>query len=251
MHPRGLDTSDLPSPELDQSGTEAVVWLSQINRGLRTEEIPSLRKWLAEASNRHTILEMARLRGPDVVAVLAELCPAGPEPMKSRFWRRILWDSLRIGSVLGLIVLAWSGQTSRGPLERAWARLHGLHVAPMLILSQGTYTTAAGEARTLELSDKTIVTLTGNTRLTVNYSLRSRNVYLLTGEATFHVAKDPKRRFFVAAGRRQLEASGTNFNVQVMTPDKVMFHGDVAERVDALHGSTVEAYTDWSRASLQ
>jgi transmembrane sensor len=243
--------NDLPSPELDKSGTEAAVWLSRIDRGLSAQEVPSLREWLAEAPNRHTILEMARLRGPDVVAVLAELCPAGLEPMKSKFWRRLLWDSFRIGSVLGLIVLAWCGPTPRGPLERAWARLRGLQVAPLLILSQGTYTTAAGETRTIELSDKTTVTLTGSTRLTVNYSLRSRNVYLLTGEATFHVAKDPKRRFFVTAGRRQLEASGTNFNVQVMTPDEVIFHGDVGNRVDAPDGSTVEAYTNWNRSSLQ
>src|SRR3569833_1247421 len=51
-------------------------WLAKLERGLRLDEGPALRKWLQPIPHRTAILEVARQRAtPDVMAVLSELIP--------------------------------------------------------------------------------------------------------------------------------------------------------------------------------
>jgi len=76
--------SELPESPPDETSAAASIWLARINRGLRPDEVAELRAWLKVAKHRPVILDMARLYyEPDVVAVLSELFPTGPEPMKS------------------------------------------------------------------------------------------------------------------------------------------------------------------------
>src|SRR3569833_4188320 len=55
---------------------QASQWLAKLERGLRMDEGPALRKWLQPTAHRTAILEVARQRAlPDVMAVLSELIP--------------------------------------------------------------------------------------------------------------------------------------------------------------------------------
>jgi ferric-dicitrate binding protein FerR (iron transport regulator) len=55
---------------------QASQWLAKIERGLRLDEGPALRKWLQPTAHRTAILEVARQRAsPDVMALLSELIP--------------------------------------------------------------------------------------------------------------------------------------------------------------------------------
>jgi transmembrane sensor len=86
-------------------------------------------------------------------------------------------------------------------------------------MGRGIYVTSVGERRDLTLADNTIVTLNTGSRLSVEYSPNVREVYLARGEATFQVTPDPARPFIVSAGMRRFEATGTRFNVRVITPE--------------------------------
>src|ERR1700753_4498776 len=55
---------------------QASQWLAKLERGLRLNEGPELRKWLQPTAHRTAILEVARQRASaDVMALLSELIP--------------------------------------------------------------------------------------------------------------------------------------------------------------------------------
>ncbi|WP_157995093.1 FecR family protein [Peristeroidobacter soli] len=75
------------------------------------------------------------------------------------------------------------------------------------------FTTAIGEQRTVELDDRSVVTLNAASRMRVDLRATERDVELREGEAIFIVAHDPKRPFRVYTMNAQVEAVGTQFNV--------------------------------------
>ena len=77
-----------------------------------------------------------------------------------------------------------------------------------------TYATAAGEMSTVHLQDGSVVTLNSKTELKVSESRHERSLQLLWGQASFAVAHDKSRPFVVTAGRRQVVAVGTAFDVR-------------------------------------
>jgi transmembrane sensor len=78
------------------------------------------------------------------------------------------------------------------------------------------YSTAIGEIRTVSLADGSQVQMNSNTKMEVAYSRNSRSVYLAAGEAYFDVAKDADKPFVVYAGRYAVEATGTEFSVEIL-----------------------------------
>lgn len=72
---------------------------------------------------------------------------------------------------------------------------------------------AEAAPRTVQLADGSSVTLDQNTRLTVQWRLRSRALALEAGEAVFTVAHGP-RAFTVTAGQTRVRDIGTIFDVQ-------------------------------------
>src|SRR5690242_3798724 len=107
-----LEDSNPDGSQPDPVQEQASMWLSRLGRGLRPEEATGLREWLKKADHRRVILETARLwHGPDIIAVLGELFPAGPEPMKSDLtWRDILRVTLTTAAAIGLVFLAVTGR---------------------------------------------------------------------------------------------------------------------------------------------
>lgn len=76
-----------------------------------------------------------------------------------------------------------------------------------------TYQTNRGELKTIQLSDGSLVTLGGQTKVSVDYSPRARTVQLYYGEAWFEDRDLPNRPFVVTAGGGTITAVGTAFVV--------------------------------------
>jgi transmembrane sensor len=79
------------------------------------------------------------------------------------------------------------------------------------------YQTRLGERRTVALADGSTLLLDQNARVAVTFSRRLRDLDLQKGQADFLVAKDPLRPFSVSAGGRRVIATGTRFNVDLLS----------------------------------
>ena len=77
------------------------------------------------------------------------------------------------------------------------------------------YATAIGEQRSLALADGSHIKLNVESTLSARVDEKVRDLYLKDGEALFDVAKDPSRPFRVHTPHAVVEATGTQFNVQV------------------------------------
>jgi transmembrane sensor len=77
----------------------------------------------------------------------------------------------------------------------------------------GRFQTEIGEQAAVKLPDGSSFDLNTNSRVWVDYSLRSRVIRLERGEAFFKVAHDTERPFWVRAGDYWVRAVGTAFNV--------------------------------------
>ncbi|HET6631048.1 MAG TPA: FecR domain-containing protein [Woeseiaceae bacterium] len=70
-----------------------------------------------------------------------------------------------------------------------------------------------GEQRSIALSDGSIVVLNTLSEIAVRYEPEVRRVELMSGEALFDVAHDPRRPFVVETGNVALKVLGTKFSV--------------------------------------
>lgn len=73
--------------------------------------------------------------------------------------------------------------------------------------------TAAGEQRTMALSDGSVVALNVASHIVVDFSKAERGIELRHGEALFKVAHDKTRPFIVRTRTARVQAVGTQFNV--------------------------------------
>lgn len=76
-----------------------------------------------------------------------------------------------------------------------------------------TYATATGEQRSIALVDGSVIELNSRSKVEVRFSKTQRDVNLVSGQALFHVAKDPARPFIVASEGTRVRAVGTQFDV--------------------------------------
>lgn len=90
------------------------------------------------------------------------------------------------------------------------------------------FSTSIGEQKTVELEDRSVVTLNAVSKIKVDMGVTERVVELREGEAIFTVAHDPKRPFRVYTKAAQVEAVGTEFNVYAKS--------DGTTRVSVLEG---------------
>ena len=81
--------------------------------------------------------------------------------------------------------------------------------------SNGLYQTAIGEHSTVTLSDGSELILNTNTRVMVSYTQAARLIHLTRGEVHVSVAKDPQRPLSVIAGKKYIQAIGTEFNIEI------------------------------------
>jgi transmembrane sensor len=75
------------------------------------------------------------------------------------------------------------------------------------------YVTSIGEQRSVLLEDGSVVTLNTGTEIRLRYSSAGRDIELVTGQASFQVAKDARRPFTVNTDQGSVRALGTVFEV--------------------------------------
>jgi transmembrane sensor len=76
-----------------------------------------------------------------------------------------------------------------------------------------SYSTDVGEQRVIALSDGSTVELNARSHLRVRFTRAERTVYLVDGEALFHVAHNVSRPFIVHSASTLVRAVGTAFDV--------------------------------------
>lgn len=111
---------------------------------------------------------------------------------------------------------AWHGPLRWRPLVMAMggvvaAVLLGFHLHSLT--TEATFETTIGERATVSLPDGSTLQLNSDSRVRLEYSLRSRVVHLEHGEAFFNVAHDVNRPFWVTIGKSWVRALGTAFGV--------------------------------------
>ena len=206
---------------------QAAQWIAKLDRGLRQDEGAVFRKWLRRSVNRSSILEIARRSsGPEVLALLAELFPIGvnADRRKNRRGSVVMLASGAAAAcvvILGALMLNDQSHWSR--LAAAWTSTQSATSAvPHPPLAKGEYSTLVGQQQRIQLPDGSAIELNTDTSVVVTYSLRERDISLQHGEVSFRAAHEPDRPFFVRAGRqRRFQATGTQFDVRVLTPDTI------------------------------
>jgi transmembrane sensor len=93
-------------------------------------------------------------------------------------------------------------------------------------LHPGVFTTSIGEQRAVQLTDGSAIAINARSSVRVNFSDRTRDIYLDSGQAMFSVAKDAARPFRVHVGSSIVQAVGTKF--------------DIRRRADRINVSVVE-----------
>ena len=92
-----------------------------------------------------------------------------------------------------------------------------LGLASLLYLSAPTqpqaYQTQAGEVAHQALNDGSVLDISADSHLLVNYNHQERHIDLIKGEAQFNVSKDASSPFVVQPRHASLKALGTVFNV--------------------------------------
>ncbi|MDO6567131.1 FecR domain-containing protein [Alteromonas sp. 1_MG-2023] len=220
---------------------QACLWISRLDRELSDDEKAQLDVWLAESPNhRKALMEAASLW--DDMSVLNELSGLFPHYQNktetkahNRNKRRVgIVTQTRMSVAAAFLVMAIAIGVV---VDRVWLEEPDVvaHVAEKI-------ETGIGEQKNLVLSDGSTLLLNTNSRVTVDFSDKVRNIVLLKGEAHFEVAHDTTRPFTVTAGNNTVTAVGTAFNMQyvddnafelVVTDGKVL----VKDRFSAFSGN--------------
>ncbi len=89
-----------------------------------------------------------------------------------------------------------------------------LYTAKQNTLRANEYQTELGQHQTITAKDGSVIVIAAKSHVFIDYSAAQRDIYLLSGEALFTVAKDKKRPFVVHNQGRTVQALGTIFNVR-------------------------------------
>lgn len=201
-----------PEPTKPRSREEieraAAEWVLRRDRGLTAQEQDELSHWLA-ADPRHGEALALQRWGWDELDRLAGLQTSlGAVPdqdlfaprakLRARRWWWLAATSSLAAAVALLITL-------RSPYPKSQ------NAAPTAVVS----TSLAAPCERLTLEDGSVVELNRGASVEVVFSATERRVRLVSGEASFTVAKNVARPFVVGAGGVDVRAVGTVFNVRL------------------------------------
>jgi len=185
--------------------TAAATWLARRDRGLTPGEQDSFLQWLSDDPRHRECFARLQKTWSDLDA-LAEWRPAhsarpnpdllAREPVKLR--GPAVWLTLGAAATLLLAVgvIALYRQTT----------------APTALPSRAVI---ARDFDQKVLEDGSVIDLNRGGEIEVRYTPAERQVWLTRGEAHFTVAKNPARPFIVRAGKVDVRAVGTAFNVRL------------------------------------
>lgn len=217
-----------PSPESERDAIagQASLWLAKRDRGLTAAEQDEYLRWLG-ADPRHAEIVQQHAAALERMMRLYEWQPgqsaeANPDlfaPMRRpSSWLRWTLPLAAAASIVLAAVTWWPG-TREAPGARS-------SVAVLRVNEQQT------------LPDGSVVELKDGSRLEIAFGDEERRV-MLSGEAHFHVAKNPVP-FVVRAGSVSVRAVGTAFNVRTTADaiDVLVTEGRVALTTTDLPRST-------------
>jgi transmembrane sensor len=187
------DASDAPDPtqqQLREIRAQAAVWVTDLHGPDRTPEVENaFRIWLAEDPRHAQAFELATDAWSDT-----EHLPLSFAPNLNR--KASAFTRARIAALLGAAAL-------------------GIALAFIFYaLSDPTLSTGAAEQRTVDLADGTQITLNANSRISTNFTDKTRQLTLDKGEVLFTVTHDPNRPFIVIIGEHKVTAVGTIFDIR-------------------------------------
>lgn len=190
-----------PGSEQTRAQAEAAEWLARLgNHAVSTDTVRAFREWRDDPAND------AAYQEAEAFWEASGRHAADPEIMR-------MTEAALARRRRPRLTLSWP----RRPL--GWM----LAVASLAVLSLGVvllgriapaYTTGPAEQRVVRLADGSRVHLNVDSRLRVRFSGGERRIDLARGEAFFDVAHDPARPFLVRAGRTEVRALGTRFDVR-------------------------------------
>jgi transmembrane sensor len=216
----GMDRENANERNHADSQSEAEQWFARLlDRNCPPEERAAFERW-RNADPVHAAayrdVEWLWKRGaeavkdPAVVAAAWRALRQEPQPPARRRW---LLPAMAAGLALLVAVIALPRWLS-APAEVAAV----------------TYTTAAGQQRTVSLEDGSSILLDTDSRISVSYSSSVRRVDLLQGQAQFSVHGNHAWPFVVHAGSGTVTAVGTQFQVRLDggSTDVALLHGKLA-----------------------
>ena len=200
---------------IERRALEASTWIAKMDRGLVGGEADAVRAWMrADARNEAELLEMARMWDKmDALARLSEVFPHGSDarPAATRGGRYRMAIAAAFAAVVfaGLLTMPATRSSSEN------------ETVPDLDFDVAAYETNVGGVSTIELADRSEITLNTNSRAVVRFAKRQRLVKLERGELHIDVAHDPTRPLRVIAGGHVVQAVGTAFSVKLDGSDRV------------------------------
>lgn len=206
--------SDGASAVTDDMLEAAMLWRQRLDSGeWSVDDEANFKVWL-QADERHAL----------AYEEIRELCgfidkhAASPELIGAR--KDVL------ASVHRRARLRWTGPAMvlRAPTRRAIAAalvagVVGSAGAWALVARGDVYQTDRGERRAVILEDGSVLSLDAMSKVAVRYTKGERRLILERGQARFDVAHDASRPFSVVAGDRQVIATGTAFNIDMLAPE--------------------------------
>lgn len=182
----------------DAIETEAIAWFARMHSDVRTRaDEDRFEQWLKQDSRHELayarIASLWRKAGPEI----NPRSLAGDEPTAPRIspkFKRMALAAMLVATVAGAVLLL------------------ALHKG---LVTEGSFVTAAGAQRQIDLSDGSTITLNTRSEVSVDLAGNYRIVRLIRGEARFNVAKDAARPFIVDTGSARVRALGTSFDVRV------------------------------------
>jgi len=192
--------------KMDRIDDAAVDWVIKREQGLTPSEQDEFLDWLA-ADPLHGERYARQRRSWLEANLLAEWRPEhgdrpNPDLLARKparlIWFRPLWSLTAAAAAIGLIfALVWPGFR-----EEASSSVKDV----TRVLSERYAYQSLDDGSEIDLND--------GAELVIHYSEEQRLIELVSGEAHFTVAKDPNRPFVVRAGKAEVRAVGTAFNVR-------------------------------------
>jgi transmembrane sensor len=196
---------------------QAAHWWVMLNSEERSpNELAAFTTWVTQSPERiSAYLRTAMLvkatkscvRWPDtptVTLVSEAKSSIGPEShLSHEAWRRSVPASRNINLGISRRFVLATMSAVIGAVAIIWFVSAGAQV----------FQTGFGERRSILLADGSRVTLNSESRIEVKLAKNQRSISLLSGEALFSVAHDPKRAFLVQVGSAEIRDIGTQFDV--------------------------------------
>lgn len=189
-----------------KAAREAAEWLARLNsRAVSTEDLNAFYEWRRIPENADAyargeqIWHETKSLGDDrdIAAAVRE---ALERPRKGGYREvRLGRRSVLVG---GIVAMATAGA--------GW----------FFATRSRTFATAVGEQLAVRLDDGSLMRLNTDSKASVRYSARQRQIEISQGQAFFEVRKDPSRPFRVSAAAIEVVALGTRFDVLLGEDEK-------------------------------